>query len=52
VTAACRSGKALGWAANRKSWTHAVFFAWNAVVEQQGQISVGDSVAVVEAAAA
>jgi hypothetical protein len=48
----CRSGKILGWAADRKSWTHSVFFAWNAVVQQQGHISVGDGVAVVEAATA
>eukprot|EP00775_Hariotina_reticulata_P009814 gene9814-9972_t len=47
-----RSGKVLGWAADRKSWTHSVFFAWNAVVQQQGQISVGDAVAVVKTAAA
>ena len=44
----CRSGKALGWSETRKSWTHSVFFGWNAAVKQQGQIAVGDTVAVVE----
>jgi uncharacterized protein YcbX len=29
-----------------------VFFGWDAVVEQQGKVSVGDVVAVVEAAVA
>ncbi|KAF6263444.1 MOSC-domain-containing protein [Scenedesmus sp. NREL 46B-D3] len=42
-----RGGKILGWAAQRKSWTHSVFFGWNAAVAQQGTISVGDSVAVI-----
>jgi uncharacterized protein YcbX len=41
----------LGWAAQRKSWTHDVFFGWNAAVAQQGTISVGDAVAVIAARA-
>lgn len=40
----CRSGKVLGWSEAQKSWTNAVFFGWNAVVEQQGRIAVGDTV--------
>jgi len=44
----CRSGKVLGWAAQRKSWTHDVFFGWNAAVLQQGTISVGDTVTVTQ----
>lgn len=43
-----RSGKVLGWAAQRKSWTHDVFFGWNAAVLQQGTISVGDTVTVTQ----
>lgn len=45
---ACRSGKVLGWAEQRKSWTHEVFFGWNAAVLQQGSISVGDVVTVLQ----
>jgi hypothetical protein len=51
VSFACRSGKVLGWAEQRKSWTHDVFFGWNAAVLQQGTISVGDAVAVIAARA-
>lgn len=47
----CRSGKALGWSEQRKSWTHSVFFGWNAAVQQQGRIAVGDAVQVIEAQA-
>jgi uncharacterized protein YcbX len=43
-----RSGKVLGWSDARKSWTHSVFFGWNAAVKQQGQIAVGDVVQVIE----
>eukprot|EP00882_Tetradesmus_deserticola_P008434 GHRQ01008893.1.p1 GENE.GHRQ01008893.1~~GHRQ01008893.1.p1 ORF type:complete len:274 (+),score=117.08 GHRQ01008893.1:309-1130(+) len=46
-----RSGKVLGWAAKHKSWTHEVFFGWNAAVAQQGTISVGNTVAVIQARA-
>eukprot|EP00877_Chromochloris_zofingiensis_P006088 jgi/Chrzof1/1732/Cz10g18280.t1 len=41
-----RSGKVLGWNAQRKSWTHSVFFGWNAVPQGTGIIKVGDNVAV------
>jgi hypothetical protein len=51
ASVACRSGKVLGWAEQRKSWTHDVFFGWNAAVLQQGTISVGDAVAVIAARA-
>eukprot|EP00878_Enallax_costatus_P004347 GHUV01004582.1.p1 GENE.GHUV01004582.1~~GHUV01004582.1.p1 ORF type:complete len:341 (+),score=87.36 GHUV01004582.1:522-1544(+) len=46
-----RSGKVLGWSEGRKSWTHSVFFGWNAAVQQQGRIAVGDAVQVIEAQA-
>lgn len=46
-----RGGKVLGWSENRKAWTHAVFFGWNAAVKQQGRIAVGDSVQVIKAQA-
>lgn len=41
-----RSGKLLGWADERRSWTHAVFFGWNACVTQAGRVAVGDAVVV------
>ena len=37
-----RSGKVLGWAEEHKSWTHSVFFGWNAVPSSSGSIKVGD----------
>jgi uncharacterized protein YcbX len=47
-----RTGKALGWAERQRSWTHAVFFGWNAAVLQPGTIAVGDAVRVAADAAA
>eukprot|EP00877_Chromochloris_zofingiensis_P006089 jgi/Chrzof1/1733/Cz10g19010.t1 len=41
-----RSGKVLGWDAQRKSWTHAVFFGWHAVPRSTGIIKVADKVSV------
>lgn len=42
--ALCRSGKALGYAEHHKSWTHDVFFGWNAAVLNTGSVAVGDAV--------
>lgn len=39
-----RSGKLLGLAEQRRSWTHDVFFGWNAAVVSPGQVAVGDTV--------
>eukprot|EP00775_Hariotina_reticulata_P009816 gene9816-9974_t len=47
-----RAGADIKWAEGRKAWQHAVFFGWDAVVEQQGKVSVGDVVTVVEAVVA
>jgi hypothetical protein len=48
----CRSGKVLKWSEQpgRKSWTHAVYFAWNALPKGSGIVSVGDSLSVTEEA--
>eukprot|EP00955_Chlamydomonas_euryale_P078494 363162-Chlamydomonas_euryale.AAC.5 len=43
-----RSGRALGWAAKERSWTHAVFFGWNMVAQPPpgAVLAVGDAVEV------
>lgn len=41
-----RSGKELGYAEQRRSWTHEVFFGLNAAVLHTGTIRVGDPVVV------
>lgn len=44
--ALCRTGKHLGYAEQRKSWTHTTFFGWMATAASTGQLRVGDAVAL------
>jgi uncharacterized protein YcbX len=48
ITTTTRSGKVLGWSEQRRSWTHDVFFGWNAAVTRPGQIRVGDVLTVLQ----